>query len=156
MMRQSLVALLLAGALGVSAQTQEAVDLVLHDGKIFTAEELLSTYSSIAIRDGRIVALGWDALPGQYRAARTIDLGGRLVTPGFIDTHIHISGDPERWVDLAGLENMSELKARVTRKAEQLGSGGLPAMAGRRTSSASSGDRFAGISTTPRRSIRSC
>ena len=123
MMRPSLVAVALAGTLAVTAQGQEAVDLLLHNGKIFTADQLLSTYSSVAIRDGRIVALGWDPLPGQYRADRTIDLGGRLVTPGFIDTHIHISGDPERWVDLAGLENMAELKARVTRKAEQLGSG---------------------------------
>ena len=75
------------------------------------------------MRDDRIVALGWDGLLDQYRAARTVDLGGKLVVPGFIDTHIHISGDPERWVDLARLDNMAELKARVTRKAEVLGSG---------------------------------
>ena len=42
------------------------------------------------------MALGWDALRQQYRAARSVDLEGRLVVPGFIDTHIHISGDPER------------------------------------------------------------
>lgn len=105
------------------ARAQESVDLVLHNGKIFTADQLLSTFSAVAVRDDRIVALGWDGLLDQYRAARTIDLDGKLVVPGFIDTHIHISGDPERWVDLAGLENMAELKARVTRKAERLGSG---------------------------------
>ena len=105
------------------ARAQEAVDLVLHNGKIFTADQLLSTFSAVAVRDDRIVALGWDGLLDQYRAARTVDLDGKLVVPGFIDTHIHISGDPERWVDLAGLENMAELKARVTRKAERLGSG---------------------------------
>ncbi len=105
------------------AQAQEPVDLLLHSAKIFTANERLSTFSAVAVRDGRIVALGWDALREQYRAQRSVDLGGKLVVPGFIDTHIHISGDPERWVDLSGLETMSELKARVTRKAEQLGSG---------------------------------
>ena len=103
-------------------RAQESVDLVLHNGKIFTADQLLSTFSSVAVRDGRIVALGWDGLLDQYQATRTVDLGGKLVVPGFIDTHIHISGDPERWVDLSGLENIAELKARVTRKAEQLGS----------------------------------
>jgi predicted amidohydrolase YtcJ len=77
-------------------QAQEAVELLLHSGKIFTADDRLSTFSAIAVRDGRIVALGWDALRQQYRAARSVDLGGRLVVPGFIDTHIHISGDPER------------------------------------------------------------
>ena len=105
------------------ARAQESVDLVLHNGKIFTADQLLSTFSAVAVRDDRIVALGWDGLLDQYRAARTVDLDGKLVVPGFIDTHIHISGDPERWVDLAGLENMAELKARVTSKAERLGSG---------------------------------
>ena len=105
------------------ARAQESVDLVLHNGKIFTADQLLSTFSAVAVRDDRIVALGWDGLLDQYRAARTVDLDGKLVVPGFIDTQIHISGDPERWVDLAGLENMAELKARITRKAERLGSG---------------------------------
>ncbi len=105
------------------AHAQEPVDLLLHNGKVFTADPLLSTYSALAVRDGRIVALGWDELTERYRAARTIDLDGRLVVPGFIDTHIHIRGNPERWVDLAGLESLGELKARVTRKAEQLGAG---------------------------------
>ncbi len=104
-------------------QAQESVDLILHNGKIFTADALLSTFSAVAVRDDRIVALGWDGLLDRYRAARTVDLAGKLVVPGFIDTHIHISGDPERWVDLAGLDNMAELKARVSRKAERLGSG---------------------------------
>ena len=115
-----------AAAIGIAAepaQGQEPVDLLLHNGKVFTADPLLSTYSAVAVRDGRIVALGWDELAERYRAARTIDLAGRLVVPGFIDTHIHIRGNPERWVNLAGLESLSELKARVTRKAEQLGAG---------------------------------
>ena len=123
MKRFLIAAWILCAPMVGSAQAQETVDLLLHNGKIFTADELLSTFSAVAVRDGRIVALGWDGLLDRYRAARTVDLGGKLVVPGFIDTHIHISGDPERWVDLAGLDSMSELKARVTRKAEQLGSG---------------------------------
>ncbi len=105
------------------AGAQEPVDLVVHNAKIFTADELLSTYSAVAVRDGRIIALGWDGVLDRYRASRTIDAGGALVVPGFIDTHLHISGDAERHVSLAGLTSMSELKARVSRKAEQLGSG---------------------------------
>ena len=105
------------------ARAQESADLLLHSGKIFSADQLLSTYSAVAIRDDRVVALGWGELGERYEAERIIDLDGRLVVPGFIDTHIHISGDPERWVDLSGLENLAELKARVTRKAEQIGSG---------------------------------
>jgi predicted amidohydrolase YtcJ len=124
-MKKVLLALLLVLTVPIpgALAAQEAVDLVLHNGKVFVADELMSTYTAVAIRDGRIVALGWDGSLERYEAERMVDLAGRLVTPGFIDTHIHISGDPERWVDLSGLENMAELKARVTQKAEQLGSG---------------------------------
>lgn len=120
-MRRLLIAAWLAGA--ATAGAQEPVDLLLHNGKVFAADDLLSTYSAVAVRDGRIAALGWDDLAERYRAARTIDLRGRLALPGFIDTHVHISGDAERHVDLAGLENLAELQARVSRKAEQLGAG---------------------------------
>ena len=123
MRRVWIAAWVVYAAAAAQVQAQEPVDLLLHNGKIFTADALLSTYSAVAVRDGRIAALGWDDLAERYRAARTIDLGGRLVLPGFIDTHIHISGNAARWVDLSGLENLAELKARVTRKAEQLGSG---------------------------------
>ena len=115
--------LVFAAAAQARAQEREPADLLLHNGKVFTADALLTTYSAVAVRDGRIVGLGWDDLAGRFEADRTIDLAGRLVVPGFIDTHVHVSGDAERWVDLAGLENLAELKARVTRKAEQLGAG---------------------------------
>lgn len=123
-MRRLLIAAWLLGAAGAApAGAQEPADLLLRNGKVFAADELLSTYSAVAVRDGRIAALGWDDLARRYRAARTIDLRGRLALPGFIDTHVHISGDAERHVDLAELENLAELQARVSRKAEQLGAG---------------------------------
>lgn len=123
-MRRLLIATWLLGAAGAAPTgAQEPADLLLHNGKVFAADELLSTYSAVVVRDGRIAALGWDDLARRYRAARTIDLDGRLALPGFIDTHVHISGDAERHVDLAGLENLAELQARVSRKAEQLGAG---------------------------------
>ncbi len=122
-MKQLSITFLLVCLVVLSVGAQEQVDLIVHDGKIFTSDQLLSTYSAVAVRDGRIVALGWEGLLDRYRASRTVDVDGKLVVPGFIDTHIHISGDSERHVDLAGLESMAELKARVTRKAEQLGSG---------------------------------
>ncbi len=128
-MRRAGIAAWVAGALALGAaaqapgQEREPADLLLHNGKVFTADALLSTYSAVAVRDGRIVELGWDDLARRFAADRTIDLAGRLVVPGFIDTHVHVSGDAERWVDLAGLQNIAELKARVTRKAEQIGSG---------------------------------
>jgi len=77
-MKRHLVAVCLFGVIvadGRLVRAQESVDLLLHSGKIFTADERLLTFSSVVARDGRIVALGWDALRDQHCAERRIDLG---------------------------------------------------------------------------------
>ena len=107
----------------VGASAQEQVDLLLYNGKIFTADDLLSIHEAVAIRGDRIVAVGGDELLGEYESRREVDLEGRLVVPGFNDTHIHISGDPNWHIDLAGVGSVEELKDLVARKAEELGAG---------------------------------
>jgi len=102
---------------------QEPADLLLHNGKIFTADDMLNVAEAIVIQDNRIVAVGAEELTEQYRARRTIDLKGRLVTPGFIDTHIHMRGRARWSVDLAGSTSMAELLGRIHTKSEELGPG---------------------------------
>mgnify|MGYP000748867281 CR=1 FL=1 len=74
MKRHVIAGWILCVAAAVPLWAQESVDLILHNGKIFTADQLLSTFSAVAVRDDRIVALGWDGLLDQYRAVRTVDL----------------------------------------------------------------------------------
>jgi predicted amidohydrolase YtcJ len=73
-----------------SALAQPA-DTVLINGKILTVDQQFSTHQALAIRDGRILAVGRNAdvrkLAGT--GARTIDLQGRTVIPGLIDSHLH-------------------------------------------------------------------
>ena len=80
--------LLVAGAAPAAAQ---AVDTILVNGKIVTVDAQSSIRSALAIRGGRIAALGADAdirrLAGP--ATRVIDLQGRTVIPGLIDSHMH-------------------------------------------------------------------
>lgn len=80
--------LLVAGA---DPATAQAVDTILVNGKIVTVDAQSSTRSALAIRGGRIAALGADAdirrLAGP--ATRVIDLQGRTVIPGLIDSHMH-------------------------------------------------------------------
>ena len=83
-----IVAAVLVAARPAAAQE---IDTVLVNGKILTVDRESSMRSALAIREGRIAAVGTDAdirrLAGPK--TRTIDLQGRTVIPGLIDSHIH-------------------------------------------------------------------
>src|SRR5262245_30735143 len=100
-----------------------APDLVLINGNIRTMDPLKPVVAALASRSGRIVALGSTAeikaLAGT--ATRVIDAGGRLVLPGFQDTHIHLQDSGKRHaldVDLAGARTIAELQQMLARFAQ--------------------------------------
>ena len=66
-------------------------DMVLHNGQIITADDDESVVSAVAIRDGKFLAVGDDdrILSMADSDTRKIDLQGKSVVPGFIDTHLH-------------------------------------------------------------------
>jgi predicted amidohydrolase YtcJ len=88
-----LSALLLLSAFG----QRVSADLVLLNGKVFTADVSKPSAEAVAIRDGRIVAVGTsveiETLIGEK--TRRIDLRGRSVVPGFNDAHVHFMPDPK-------------------------------------------------------------
>jgi predicted amidohydrolase YtcJ len=63
----------------------------MRNGKIYTADKERSIKQAIALKGNTIVAVGSDAdvSPLIGSGTKVIDLGGKLVLPGFIDTHIH-------------------------------------------------------------------
>ena len=69
----------------------QAPDTVLLNGKVVTLDARSTTQEAIAVRDGRIIAVGTTAdirkLAGP--ATRVIDVRGRTVIPGLIDSHLH-------------------------------------------------------------------
>jgi predicted amidohydrolase YtcJ len=69
----------------------EDADTILLNGKILTLDQGFSIAEALAIRAERIVAVGASKYVLQQRGDRTriIDLGGRTVIPGLIDSHIH-------------------------------------------------------------------
>ena len=68
-----------------------AVDLFVHDARIVDGTGGPAREGDVLARDGRILFVGV-ADAGLVHAARTIDAGGRVLAPGFIDLHAH--GDP--------------------------------------------------------------
>ncbi len=113
----------LCGLAGSSATAQEHVDLLLYNGKVFTADATKSIHQAVAIRSNRIAAVGSNRMVERYSALRSVDLQGRLVTPGFIDTHIHVRGNPRRYIDFAGTASIQEFMEKVRSKADELGPG---------------------------------
>jgi predicted amidohydrolase YtcJ len=81
---------LAAGVAPTHAQAPTA-DMVLINGKVITLDDTSSILQAIAIRDGRVLAVGADEDIRKRADARTkiIDLGGRTVVPGLMDSHIH-------------------------------------------------------------------
>ena len=101
----------------------EPADLLLHNGKIVTVDDAFSIQQAVAVRDGRIIAVGGEDLLSRYDATLIIDLEGKTVLPGFNDTHLHISGSPAREIDLTETTSIAELQQQVRAKADQLGEG---------------------------------
>lgn len=76
-------------------------DMVLYNGKVLTADDKFTIAEAVAIRDGKFMAVGNSdeirRLAGPN--TRRIDLKGRSVVPGFIDTHQHLHNYAMRWVE---------------------------------------------------------
>jgi predicted amidohydrolase YtcJ len=68
-----------------------AADLILRGGHVYTADAVGRHADAVAIRGGRIAAVGFDGDVGELRgpATRVVDVHGGLVLPGFQDAHCH-------------------------------------------------------------------
>ncbi|MBD2839136.1 amidohydrolase [Pseudomonas sp. JM0905a] len=83
---------LLAVALACSSmESFAAVDLILHNAKVYTAEPGQALQQAVAVEDGKVRAVGSndDVLTLKESGTQVIDLGGKVLMPGFIDSHSH-------------------------------------------------------------------
>ena len=76
-----------------SCMKTKEVDLIIHNGNIISVTEDSLIFEAMAIKDGRIVAIGKEQqILNKYSALESIDLQLDWVYPGFIDAHCHFLG----------------------------------------------------------------
>ena len=93
---------------------QEA-DLIFVSGRVYTLDAAAPWAEAVAVREGRIAAVGSDAEVTGAWAGPTIDLAGRMMLPGFHDSHVHpmYGGIQMAQCDLAGTASVEALLGRV-------------------------------------------
>lgn len=98
----------------------EHAELVLRGGDVHTMDAARPRATAIAVRGGRIAAVGSDSdvAPWIGPATRVVELGGRSVTPGLVDAHCHVFGlaaDLQRVSvrNLASEEAVAEVMAKA-------------------------------------------
>ena len=118
------VLMLLCGVLACASAFAQPADTVLVHGKIATLDARSSFVEALAIRDGRIVAVGAFAKvrPLIAKTTRVIDLHGRTVVPGLIDSHMHairaalFYATEVNWIGTSSIpEAMERIKAAAQR-----------------------------------------
>ena len=72
-----------------------APDLILYNGKVHTADAADRQHQAVAVRMGRIVAVGAssEVIELRGRDTQVVDLRGRTVIPGLTDPHVHLADD---------------------------------------------------------------
>ncbi|HXD74609.1 MAG TPA: amidohydrolase [Vicinamibacterales bacterium] len=118
-----------------SVARSQTADTILVNGRIVTVDAQSSTREALAIRDGRIMALGTSAQMRKLAGPRTrvIDVNGRTVIPGLIDSHLHAIRAAETFateVNWIGAASLTEALARITTASKAMKPGAWLIVAG--------------------------
>lgn len=105
-----------------AAKTPPApADTVFVDGAVYTADAARSWATAVVVRGDRIVYVGDDATARSYvgKGTRLIELAGRMLLPGFQDSHVHpaLAPNPATQLDVGGLKTGNEIVERIRQHA---------------------------------------
>ncbi|HWR32213.1 MAG TPA: amidohydrolase [Chitinophagaceae bacterium] len=107
----AVIALLVA-----SCSQKNKADLLIYNATIYTVDSSFSTAEAMAVKDGKIVAIGKTAdLEKEYDSKEKLDARGKFIYPGFIDAHAHFVGygNSLQRVNLVGTNSWDEVIERT-------------------------------------------
>lgn len=127
-MNKLLAAMACSLLLAKAGAQKQAADLLVINAKIYTVDSRFSTATAMAVKKGRIEAVGSTAaLQLRYKAASVLDAGGKFIYPGFIDAHSHFYryGLGLQTADLVGTGSWEAILDKLRSFAAENGEGWL-------------------------------
>jgi predicted amidohydrolase YtcJ len=103
-------------------QSANSADVIFQNGNIYTVDSNTPKAEAVAVKDGKITFVGSNAEVENYRGSNTqvVDLGGKTMVPGLIESHGHIMGlgRSKRTLNLMGVKNYDEMVDMVAEAAK--------------------------------------
>jgi hypothetical protein len=89
-----LASLYIIPILGLSAGTSPSADTIYHNGTILTINDNQPKAEAVAIKEGKILAVGSkeEVLKTKNASTKLVDIEGKTMLPGFVDAHGHVMG----------------------------------------------------------------
>jgi len=123
-----MVLALICASFASTGQADKA-DLVVKNGKVFTANDAKPWAEAVACKSGKIIAVGTSQDIDRFvgPATRVLNVRGRLVIPGLIDAHAHFSSGGRSLISLSfrGVNTIAKVQEMVAAKIRELLPGAL-------------------------------
>jgi predicted amidohydrolase YtcJ len=105
-----------------SSACAQVADLVVQNATVYTVDKTQPAANSLAVKDGKFIAVGGDMKKHIGPATRVIDAKGAAVIPGLTDAHVHLRalGDMLETFDLRFVKTREEVAQIVKRAADKL------------------------------------
>src|SRR6516165_2677790 len=108
---------IISAAFATVSSASTPADVLFVNGAVYTVDAARSWASAVAVTGGRISFVGDSATAKTYAGphTRVIDLNGRMMLPGFQDSHVHPSDapNPDDALDLHGIMQRDEVFERI-------------------------------------------
>ena len=104
--------------------TQMCADMVLLNGKIITMNSSKPIAEAVAVKKNKIIKVDNNKKINSLvtKSTKIINLNGKTVVPGFIDSHIHVAdfGKFLTWINLQNVKSIKELQKKVKERSEKI------------------------------------
>ena len=115
-------------ATSFACRQTSSVDLIIFNAKIYIVDSSFSTAEAIAVKNGKIEAVGFsNDITAKYSAKEKINANGQIIYPGFIDAHAHFYryGLGLQTADLTGTTSWEDILSKLQSFAQQNSDGWL-------------------------------